>query len=199
MEEQIIIKGDTKKITRVLKICIIILVILFIVGLFKGRIFSTIKEIILSGGFGDIIYINIPITFILLTIALILITIIYFYLAKIEITVTNTRVFGAIGFGKRVDLPLDTISAIGTNFLKGIVVSTSSGKIDFSCIPNNNEIHAEISKLLNNRQNSKSGDTTIINNTSSNADELKKYKELLDTGVITQDEFEAKKKQLLNL
>ena len=31
------------------------------------------------------------------------------------------------------------------------------------------------------------------------ADELKKYKELLDSGVITQEEFDAKKKQLLDL
>ena len=31
------------------------------------------------------------------------------------------------------------------------------------------------------------------------ADELKKYKELLDMGIITQDEFDAKKKQLLGL
>lgn len=31
------------------------------------------------------------------------------------------------------------------------------------------------------------------------ADEIKKYKELLDGGVITQEEFEAKKKQLLGL
>jgi len=31
------------------------------------------------------------------------------------------------------------------------------------------------------------------------ADEIKKYKELLDMGAITQEEFEAKKKQLLNL
>ena len=31
------------------------------------------------------------------------------------------------------------------------------------------------------------------------ADELKKYKELLDSGVITQEEFDAKKKQLLGL
>ena len=30
-------------------------------------------------------------------------------------------------------------------------------------------------------------------------DELKRYKELLDTGVITQEEFDAKKKQLLGL
>lgn len=33
----------------------------------------------------------------------------------------------------------------------------------------------------------------------SNADELKKYKELLDMGVITQEEFDAKKKQILGL
>lgn len=31
------------------------------------------------------------------------------------------------------------------------------------------------------------------------AEELKTYKELLDTGVITQEEFDAKKKQLLGL
>ncbi len=31
------------------------------------------------------------------------------------------------------------------------------------------------------------------------ADELKKYKELLDSGTITQEEFDAKKKQLLGL
>ena len=33
----------------------------------------------------------------------------------------------------------------------------------------------------------------------STADELKKFKELLDSGIITQEEFDAKKKQLLGL
>ena len=31
------------------------------------------------------------------------------------------------------------------------------------------------------------------------ADEIKKFKELLDMGAITQEEFDAKKKQLLGL
>lgn len=35
--------------------------------------------------------------------------------------------------------------------------------------------------------------------TTSPADELKKYKELLDEGILTQEEFDAKKKQLLNI
>ena len=39
--------------------------------------------------------------------------------------------------------------------------------------------------------------TTITSNSS--ADELKKYKDLLDAGIITQEEFDAKKKQLLGL
>ena len=40
---------------------------------------------------------------------------------------------------------------------------------------------------------------TIIQQATSPAEELKKMKELLDMGVITQDEFDAKKKQLLGL
>ena len=47
--------------------------------------------------------------------------------------------------------------------------------------------------LSNNQTN-----TTVVNNLS-NADELKKYKDVLDNGVIIQDEFDQKKKQLLNL
>ena len=36
-------------------------------------------------------------------------------------------------------------------------------------------------------------------NTFSAADEIKKFKELLDSRIITQDEFEKKKKDLLGL
>lgn len=41
--------------------------------------------------------------------------------------------------------------------------------------------------------------TTQINSISSNADEIKKYKDLLDQGAITQEEYNEKKKQLLGL
>ena len=39
----------------------------------------------------------------------------------------------------------------------------------------------------------------VVHKTNSNAEELKMYKELLDSGVISQAEFDAKKKQLLDL
>lgn len=41
--------------------------------------------------------------------------------------------------------------------------------------------------------------TQIMKNTTSSADALIKYKELLDSGLITQEDFDEKKKQLLNL
>ena len=47
------------------------------------------------------------------------------------------------------------------------------------------------------KANKKSSATTIVQ--TSPADELKKFKELLDMGIITQDEFDSKKKELLGL
>ena len=115
-------------------------------------------------------------------------------------TVTDKRVFGCATFGKRVDLPLDAISAVGTSSMKGIDVTTASGAIKFKFIMNRDQLHNEISKLLIERQSKPIASTTIKQDIpQSNADELKKFKELLDMGVISQEEFDAKKKQLLGL
>lgn len=56
------------------------------------------------------------------------------------------------------------------------------------------EVALQIKEYVQKMQSS----TNSINQVSS-ADELIKYKGLLDQGVITQEEFELKKKQLLNL
>jgi len=119
-----------------------------------------------------------------------------------EMTVTDKRVYGKTAFGKRVDLPIDSISAIGSRWPKGIAVATSSGKIAFLIIKNRDEIRDCISGLLIERQQrAATAPTTTIKQEipQSNADELKKYKDLLDQGVISQEEFDAKKKQLLGL
>lgn len=125
--------------------------------------------------------------------------ILVFAFKKVSLTITDKRVFGTAKWGKRVDLPLDMISAVATSALGGIAVSTSSGKIDFKGIQNNMDIHAEISKLLllrqeNNKENEK-------NNSSSKSDseEILKLHDLLEKGIITKEEFETKKKQLLGL
>jgi len=129
---------------------------------------------------------------------------VYLWLGKIEITVSDKRVFGKAAFGKRVDLPLDSISAVGTSSLKGIAVATSSGKISFLMIKNSKEIHKCVSDLLIMRQSkpvATAAPAPVIKQEIplSNADEIKKYKELLDSGIISQEEFDAKKKQLLGI
>ena len=55
-----------------------------------------------------------------------------------------------------------------------------------------NLIMKKISEVQTNSNNSLNS-----SNTASSAEEIKQYKELLDEGIITQEEFDAKKKQLL--
>ena len=123
------------------------------------------------------------------------------YLNSFEMTVTDKRIYGKIKWGRRVDLPIDSVSAVGIGAFKSIAISTSSGRISFSAIRNRNEIHETVSKLLVERQKQSATPVapTATSPLASSADELKKYKELLDCGIITQEEFDAKKKQLLGL
>lgn len=126
----------------------------------------------------------------------------YWAFSKVEITITDKRVYGNAAFGKRVDLPNDSISAVSiAGIFNAICVSTPSGMIKFQLMENYEKLHGEISTLLVSRQNAskKEPEQTIIATPLSNAEELKKYKDLLDSGIITKEEFDAKKKQLLGL
>ncbi len=122
---------------------------------------------------------------------------------KNEITVTDKRVIGKTTWRKVVELPLDEISAIAIGGIKGVAVATSSGTVKFSLIKNREEIFNVVSELLRERQDSPTPTQTttpVVQNVPlSDADEIAKYKALLDSGAITQDEYNAKKKQLLGL
>ena len=123
---------------------------------------------------------------------------------KIQLVVTDKKVYGRVFGGKRVDLPIDSISAVGTSVFKSIAIATSSGKIKFLAIANRDEIHEKISELLINRQQSNKVEQQIANNNvptsnNDNIGQLKELKELLDQGIINQEEFDAKKKQILGL
>ena len=117
---------------------------------------------------------------------------------RTSLTVTDRRVYGPAAFGQRVDLPLDSVSAVGMSMFKGIAVGTSSGKIKFLGISNREAIHKTISDLLIQRQKEKHS-PQVQASAPSSADELGKYKKLLDDGAISQEEFDAKKKQILGL
>ncbi len=61
--------------------------------------------------------------------------------------------------------------------------------------------HKEFSKVQSETMQTSQPTTDVPKTTPevSNIEDIKKYKELLDMGIITQDEFDAKKKQLLGL
>lgn len=122
------------------------------------------------------------------------------YISKCSMTVTEKRVYGKAAFGKMVDLPMDSISAVGIGFLQSVTVATASGRISFNGIANRDAIYKVISELIANRSTN-SGKIATVNNikAATSAEELKQYKELLEQGIINQDEFDAKKKQLLGI
>ena len=82
-------------------------------------------------------------------------------------------------------------SAIGTYMNTKMSDESASKAIDYTRCPKCGSYDVFLMKdneqCINNQQ------------TVSSADEIKKYKELLDSGIITQEEFDAKKKQLLGL
>lgn len=137
----------------------------------------------------------------LLLLSLITILIPYLIGRVQQITVTDKRVYGVAAFKRRVDLPLDSISAISTSLLKGLSVASSSGRIIFIGIKNRDDIHKVISDLLIERQTKPIAVVQEANleALSDVTAQLKQMKELLDSGILTQEEFDAKKKQLLGL
>ncbi len=179
MKEKVLIKGKLHIVSLLIIPCMIVAcaVLLMFIGSELGRAGKSVTN------YYAVICVVLAIAFCLIC-------------RNVEITVTDKRVYGRGAFGTQVDLPLDAISSVETGFLKTITVSTSSGKVAFCFIENNEAIHYTIRDLLIERQNQRSA---ALRQTArqSNADELQKYKDLLDRGIITKTEFDAMKKQLL--
>lgn len=128
---------------------------------------------------------------------------------NVSLTVTEKRVFGTQSWGRRIDLPIDMISSVETSSNGRISVSTAAGVIRFGCIKNNREIHEVINELLRERQMKQAEpdqlkpepapQTAPAPAPQTKADELREMRMLLDEGLITQEDYDAKKKQLLGL
>ena len=198
MEEKVIIKSEQGNIKLVTGVILAIGAVAGIISIFNmfGNSFYAEK------GIGYLLTSAIPYHLAISFLPFAVIAIIFYLMAaKVSLTVTDKRVYGTAAFGKRVDLPFDMISAVGTSIFSGIAVTTASGAIKFIMIKNKDEVHNAISKLLIVRQDKSKtvSEPVKVEMQRSNADELKKYKDLLDSGVITREEFDAKKKQLLEL
>lgn len=200
MEEKILINSKRGFITKVLSLVVIIIGFIAFSIIWPSYWCS---EEIASGNLDYVLTSMLP-YYGSMTIlpAVVVAAIVFFGTARCSMTITDKRVFGKAAFGKRVDLPMDSVSAVATSALKGLAVATSSGRISFFDIANQEEMHKILSDLLIERQDKQKNVVSAPMShaeSSSSADELKKYKDLLDSGVISQEEFDEKKKQLLGL
>lgn len=82
-----------------------------------------------------------------------------------------------------------------------VAICSSSGKIRFICIQNASEFVDKTLEAIKAYQESNKSvnENTLTNNGSDNLEKITKLKEMLDNGIITQEEFDTKKKQLLGL
>lgn len=120
---------------------------------------------------------------------------------KCEITVTSEAISGKLPHGKTVHIPLNQITAINRSSFNGVSITSIGNVSNFHCIENREEVMKAISYLLanpqQNAQPTQNGSAPVANG--SEAEQLKRLKDLLDAGVLTQEEFDAKKKQVLGL
>ncbi len=118
---------------------------------------------------------------------------------KCEITVTNQAIMGKLPHGKKVRIPLNQITAVNPGSFNGISIVSIGNVSNFHCFENRDEVVKAIAYLLANPQQATGHATQSIAGSTAEAAQLKRLKELLDAGVLTQEEFDAKKKQILGL
>lgn len=120
---------------------------------------------------------------------------------SVELVVTDKRVYGKAFPGKRVDIPIDSISSVGKGSLNSIRVASASGRILFTFLQDSETAFEEVNKLLVSRQErAKERTDNVVNNIPlSAADEIKKFNQLYQEGIITKEEFDEKKKELLGM
>lgn len=110
------------------------------------------------------------------------------------------------GVNSKLNIPLDNISSLYVKESiwdkirsgKTLVIASSSGSVKFRCVQNADEFVENVNNLTEKRKNATKAPSSAANQVSS-ADELKKFKELLDAGAISQEEYDSKKKQLFGL
>lgn len=128
------------------------------------------------------------------------------------ITVTDKRILfldkGMIYGLKQVEIPIDKINSVSHSkgmMFGSIVIHHGSANMEIKQIqkPTLNPLVEAINIEIDSYKNNGSNDERLSSKTTETpfnaAEEIMKYKKLLDEGILTEEEFQAKKKQLLDL
>lgn len=127
--------------------------------------------------------------------AIIIYVVLKLFTERCEITVNKSSVYGTLARGKKIEIPLNQITAMHKCPFSGISLTALSGVYKFYLIENRESVIKELSHLLaspnsEHAEHQESTETQVI-------EQLIKLKELVDAGVLTQEEFDEKKRKLL--
>jgi hypothetical protein len=125
--------------------------------------------------------------------------IIYYTSKNNEITLTNYKIIGTYRRNTSLNIPIDSISSVSKGAIGTLCITCAGNRYNISFVDNRDDFCAKLNELLNQRTQQTLRDSAIAYSQQSNFDEIAKLKQLLDNGAITQEEFDAKKKQLLGL
>lgn len=213
MDEKVLIKSEIdqqgKMRLSILPICfIVVAAIIFIALLFpvsEGNSLTRWDYDYIGGGYVAAFdecafHLIVFIVGCLLLVVGIILLVMYRANSQCELYITEDNVKGKTLFGKEVVLPLSMVSSYATEeHLSTISIATSSGITKFVLIKNYKEMSQVLSELISKKQKGTESAATANQPSGNSLDDIVKLKSLLDAGIITQEEFEAKKKQLLDL
>ena len=124
----------------------------------------------------------------------------YYIDTKKEMIIDTDRIVCKKGKKTAKEFMVKDIKSVELASMKGLMIRGNGFKYKINLLSNAEELKTTIIDYLGALPAENIATTEIKQEIlPSNADELKKYKELLDSGIITQEEFDAKKKQLLGL
>lgn len=139
-------------------------------------------------------------TLVMLSIILIVAVFIAYRLTdkKMSLSIKNDMIICQNAVGKTKQLLLNDVKSVESAPFSGLKIKSTGVNYTICYLENANEIRDYLVKRMSNiataeRPKEKYDDI------SSEIEGLEKYKNLLDQGIITQEEFDAKKKQLLGL
>ena len=124
-----------------------------------------------------------------------LLTVIITVIRQKELIITENMLICKYNKKKNKQILIKDVIGIESS-KNGLKLNGNGFKYNISLISNAEELKTEIMMRMKTLKENDNKESVIQ---TAGADELKKFKELLDSGVITQEEFDAKKKQLLGL
>ena len=116
-----------------------------------------------------------------------------------EITLTNYKITGKYNGQLSLNIPIDSVSSVTKGPMGSLCITCAGNNYYIRFVSNRDLFCSKLNELLNTRTQQVLQGVTHAVNQQSNYDEIAKLKQLLDNGIITQEEFETKKKQLLGL